>query len=111
MNLSPSQFKDKDLVSNVRSALTASGLAADRLELEITESVLLHDSDAVLEILGEIKAMGVQIAMDDFGTGYSSLSYLRASRSTRSRLTGASSGTCRRTRTPLPSSGRLSALA
>jgi diguanylate cyclase (GGDEF)-like protein len=76
VNLSPSQFKDKDLISNVRSALAVSGLAANRLELEITESVLLQDSVAVLNILGQIKAMGVQIAMDDFGTGYSSLNYL-----------------------------------
>jgi diguanylate cyclase (GGDEF)-like protein len=78
VNLSPSQFKDKNLVDNVRSALTTSGLAANRLELEITESVLLNDSDAILEILGQIKALGVLIAMDDFGTGYSSLSYLRS---------------------------------
>ena len=76
VNLSPSQFKDKDLVSHVRSALVVSGLAANRLELEITELVLLHDSNSVLDTLGQIKAMGVQIAMDDFGTGYSSLSYL-----------------------------------
>jgi len=78
VNLSPSQFKDKNLVGGVREALAASGLAANRLELEITESVLMHDSRAILEILGEIKAMGVQISMDDFGTGYSSLSYLRS---------------------------------
>ena len=78
INLSPSQFRDKNLVSSVQAALTASGLAAQRLELEITESVLLADSNAVLAILSEIKALGVQIAMDDFGTGYSSLSYLRS---------------------------------
>jgi diguanylate cyclase (GGDEF)-like protein len=78
VNLSPSQFKDKNLIDGVRDALTASGLEAERLELEITESVLLHDSQAILEILRQIKALGVKISMDDFGTGYSSLSYLRS---------------------------------
>ncbi len=78
VNLSSLQFKDKHLVANVRAALADSGLEADRLELEITESVLLNDSKATLEILHDIKLMGVQIAMDDFGTGYSSLSYLRS---------------------------------
>jgi diguanylate cyclase (GGDEF)-like protein len=78
VNLSPSQFKEKDIVGSVRDALLASGLAAKRLELEITESVLLNDSQSVLKILQELKDFGVQIAMDDFGTGYSSLSYLRS---------------------------------
>ncbi|HEY4040877.1 MAG TPA: EAL domain-containing protein [Rhodopila sp.] len=78
VNLSPSQFKDKHLVSYVRAALAASGLPASRLELEITESVLLNDSSVILAILLEIKALRVQISMDDFGTGYSSLSYLRS---------------------------------
>ncbi len=78
VNLSSSQFKDKNLVAHVRAALSASGLPAHRLELEITESVLLHDSSFILGILTEIKALGVQISMDDFGTGYSSLSYLRS---------------------------------
>ena len=78
VNLSAAQFKDKDLVANVRAALAATGLQAHRLELEITESVLLHDSDAILAALRAIKALGVQVAMDDFGTGYSSLSYLRS---------------------------------
>jgi diguanylate cyclase (GGDEF)-like protein len=78
VNLSPLQFKDKHLVESVRAALKESGLPAGRLELEITESVLLHDSDAVLSILHRIKALGVQVSMDDFGTGYSSLSYLRS---------------------------------
>jgi diguanylate cyclase (GGDEF)-like protein len=78
VNLSPSQFRDRNLADNVRAALATSGLPARRLELEITESVLLHDSQAVLAILREIKALGVQVAMDDFGTGYSSLSYLRS---------------------------------
>ena len=78
VNLSSLQFKDKHLVANVRAALADSGLPVERLELEITESVLLNDSKATLEILHEMKAMGVQISMDDFGTGYSSLSYLRS---------------------------------
>nr|WP_294514427.1 EAL domain-containing protein [uncultured Rhodopila sp.] len=78
VNLSPSQFKDRHLVRNVRAALAVSGLAPQRLELEITESVLLTDSNVTLAILHEIKALGVHISMDDFGTGYSSLSYLRS---------------------------------
>jgi EAL domain-containing protein (putative c-di-GMP-specific phosphodiesterase class I) len=78
VNLSPSQFKDKNLLGYIQGALAASGLPAKRLELEITESVLLNDSNVILAILLEIKALGVQISMDDFGTGYSSLSYLRS---------------------------------
>ncbi|HJS86957.1 MAG TPA: bifunctional diguanylate cyclase/phosphodiesterase, partial [Acetobacteraceae bacterium] len=78
VNLSPLQFKDRNLLEDVRAALAASGLPAQRLELEITESVLIHDSSAVLAILRDLKALGVQIAMDDFGTGYSSLNYLRS---------------------------------
>jgi len=78
VNLSPLQFKDRHLVESIRAALKESGLPASRLELEITESVLLHDSDAVLSILHRIKALGVHVSMDDFGTGYSSLSYLRS---------------------------------
>jgi diguanylate cyclase (GGDEF)-like protein len=78
VNLSPSQFKDKHLVNYIHAALEVSGLPANRLELEITESVLLNDNHLILAILQEIKALGVQISMDDFGTGYSSLSYLRS---------------------------------
>ena len=63
---------------SVVSALAVSGLAACRLELEITESVLLQDSDATLATLHKLRALGVRISMDDFGTGYSSLSYLRS---------------------------------
>jgi diguanylate cyclase (GGDEF)-like protein len=77
VNLSPSQFKDKSLVDNVRAALAVSGLPANRLEIEITESVLLHHSNVIMEILHDIKDIGVQISMDDFGTGFSSLNYLR----------------------------------
>jgi diguanylate cyclase (GGDEF)-like protein len=78
VNLSPVQFKNPNLVSSVTAALQASGLPADRLELEITESVLLQNSDGTLGILHELRAMGVKISLDDFGTGYSSLSYLRS---------------------------------
>ncbi|GAA0595799.1 hypothetical protein GCM10009416_37700 [Craurococcus roseus] len=77
VNLSPAQFRRGDLVGSVRSALAASGLAPERLELEITESVLLEDDRATLGTLRELRALGVRIAMDDFGTGYSSLGYLQ----------------------------------
>ncbi len=77
VNLSPIQFKSKGLSLSVVSALAASGLSPKRLELEITESVLLQDGDATLAILHELRGLGVRISMDDFGTGYSSLSYLR----------------------------------
>ena len=78
VNLSPVQFKSRDLVQTVVNALAASGLPPRRLELEITESVLLHDSAATLETLRKLQTLGVRIALDDFGTGYSSLSYLRS---------------------------------
>ncbi|MFL5077466.1 MAG: putative bifunctional diguanylate cyclase/phosphodiesterase, partial [Microvirga sp.] len=78
VNLSPVQFKNPSLVSSVREALRASGLPAQRLELEITESVLLQNSEATLSVLHELRGFGVKISLDDFGTGYSSLSYLRS---------------------------------
>jgi diguanylate cyclase (GGDEF)-like protein len=78
VNLSPAQFRDRGLVRTVVSALAASALPAQRLELEITESVLLQDSVANMSMLHDLKALGVRISMDDFGTGYSSLSYLRS---------------------------------
>ena len=77
VNLSPAQFKSKTLVSVVKDALLVSGLKPTRLELEITENVMLTESDATLATLHELRSYGVRIAMDDFGTGYSSLSYLR----------------------------------
>ncbi|MFM9940995.1 MAG: putative bifunctional diguanylate cyclase/phosphodiesterase [Hyphomicrobiaceae bacterium] len=77
VNVSPAQFKAEGLVQSVQTALTLSGLAADRLEIEITEAVLLQDTEKTLGILERLKAIGVRISMDDFGTGYSSLSYLR----------------------------------
>jgi EAL domain-containing protein (putative c-di-GMP-specific phosphodiesterase class I) len=78
VNLSPVQFKSHHLVATVKEALHASGLPAHRLELEITESVLLQNSEATLSVLQELRAFGVRISLDDFGTGYSSLSYLRS---------------------------------
>jgi len=78
VNLSPVQFKSPHLIASVTEALTASGLDARRLELEITESVLLQNGEATLTTLHELRAMGVRISLDDFGTGYSSLSYLRS---------------------------------
>jgi diguanylate cyclase (GGDEF)-like protein len=78
VNLSAMQFKDRNIVAIVKAALEDSGLEAERLELEVTETILITDSQMVLATLGELKDLGVRIAMDDFGTGYSSLSYLRS---------------------------------
>lgn len=78
VNLSPVQFKSSELVSMVALALADSGLGAERLELEITESVLLDNSDGNIRTLKALKKLGVRISLDDFGTGYSSLSYLRS---------------------------------
>jgi len=78
VNLSPIQFKSSELVSMVALALADSGLRAERLELEITESVLLDNSDGNIRTLKALKKLGVRISLDDFGTGYSSLSYLRS---------------------------------
>jgi diguanylate cyclase (GGDEF)-like protein/PAS domain S-box-containing protein len=76
VNLSPVQF-NKTLVLDVISALSKSGLAPNRLELEITETVLMQDTDSTIAMLNQLRDLGVRIAMDDFGTGYSSLGYLR----------------------------------
>ena len=78
VNLSPIQFRNRGLVQSVTRALAVSGLAPHRLELEITESVLLQDSETTVSTLHQLRRLGVRIAMDDFGTGYSSLSYLRS---------------------------------
>jgi diguanylate cyclase (GGDEF)-like protein/PAS domain S-box-containing protein len=78
VNLSPAQFKSRSVMQSVINALAVSGLAANRLELEITESVLLHDNEATLATLHQLRGFGIKISMDDFGTGYSSLSYLRS---------------------------------
>ena len=78
VNLSPVQFRHGDLPRLVHSILLETGLPAERLELEITEGVLIGDFPRAVSILRRLKALGVRIAMDDFGTGYSSLSYLQA---------------------------------
>ena len=77
VNVSPVQFRSGTLALKIVAALSASGLAANRLELEITEAVLIRDDEAALAILHQLRAIGVRIALDDFGTGYSSLSYLQ----------------------------------
>ncbi len=78
VNLSAVQFKTRNLAQVVMSALAASGVAANRLELEITESLLLQDRETTLATLHQLRDLGVRIALDDFGTGFSSLSYLRS---------------------------------
>ena len=78
VNLSPVQFRNRGLVAMVTQALAAARLAPHRLELEITEAVLLQDDETIVTMLHQLRALGVRIAMDDFGTGYSSLSYLRS---------------------------------
>ncbi len=78
VNLSPAQFMHGDVVGLVHSILIETGLAPGRLELEITEGVLIEDFDRGLALLRRLKALGVRISMDDFGSGYSSLSYLQA---------------------------------
>jgi diguanylate cyclase (GGDEF)-like protein len=77
VNVSPVQFKSGTLTLKIAAALAASRLPARRLELEITEAVLIRDDDAALAVLHQLRALGVRIALDDFGTGYSSLSYLK----------------------------------
>jgi diguanylate cyclase (GGDEF)-like protein len=78
VNISPAQFKNGDVIGVVAKAIADSGISPDRLELEITESLLLRDTEENLEILAKLKALGVRISMDDFGTGYSSLGNLRS---------------------------------
>ncbi|TAI66788.1 EAL domain-containing protein, partial [Bradyrhizobium sp. Leo170] len=77
VNVSPIQFKSEALSLKVAAALAESGLDPRRLELEITEAVLIADDDAALVALNQLRALGVHIALDDFGTGYSSLQYLQ----------------------------------
>jgi diguanylate cyclase (GGDEF)-like protein len=76
-NISPAQFKSTELVPAVVSALGMSGLAPHRLELEVTETAIMHDSASVFDMLRQLHGLGVPIALDDFGTGYSSLSFLQ----------------------------------
>jgi diguanylate cyclase (GGDEF)-like protein/PAS domain S-box-containing protein len=78
VNLSPVQFRNREIIETVKQVLVDTGLLPDRLELEITESVLINDSAAALRVLCALKEIGVNIAMDDFGTGYSSLVYLNS---------------------------------
>lgn len=77
VNLSPAQFRERSLVPVIVAALNSAGLAPGRLELEITEGVLLSDEAGTLATLNELRSLGIHVSMDDFGTGYSSLSYLR----------------------------------
>jgi EAL domain-containing protein (putative c-di-GMP-specific phosphodiesterase class I) len=77
VNLSPVQFHSRGLVAMVTSALAEAGLPPQRLELEVTETALLDDSETTIGILHQLRALGVRVSLDDFGVGYSSLSYLR----------------------------------
>jgi diguanylate cyclase (GGDEF)-like protein len=77
VNISAVQFRNPGLMQVITSALAASGLNPARLEIEITETVLLHNKEATLAVLHQLRALGIRIAMDDFGTGYSSLTYLQ----------------------------------
>jgi diguanylate cyclase (GGDEF)-like protein/PAS domain S-box-containing protein len=77
VNVSPVQLRSQTVALKIAGALAASGLSPSRLELEITEAVLIRDDEAALAILHQLRAIGVRIALDDFGTGYSSLSYLK----------------------------------
>lgn len=76
VNLSAKDFRSRDVIQKVRDALAGSGLAASRLEIEVTETALLDDKSLTRQYIEELKQLGVRIALDDFGTGYSSLSYL-----------------------------------
>jgi EAL domain-containing protein (putative c-di-GMP-specific phosphodiesterase class I) len=77
VNLSPRQLNDPELVAAVRTVLADTGLKPDLLELEVTESSVMHNVERALEVLGALKDMGVRLAIDDFGTGYSSLAQLK----------------------------------
>jgi EAL domain-containing protein (putative c-di-GMP-specific phosphodiesterase class I) len=77
VNVSPVQLKSQTLALRIMGALASSRLPPDRLEIEITEAVLIHDDETALAILHQLRSIGVRIALDDFGTGFSSLSYLK----------------------------------
>ncbi len=77
VNISAAQFRGSGLMQVIMNALATSGLHPTRLEIEITETVLLQDKEATLAVLHRLRALGIRIAMDDFGTGYSSLTYLQ----------------------------------
>ena len=78
VNLSPAQMRSANLVPTVVNAIASAGIASERLEIEITETLLMQDSDANIAVLHKLRDLGVRIALDDFGTGYSSLNYLRS---------------------------------
>ncbi len=78
VNISPVQFRDTKLVEVAASAIAASGLAPERLEIEITESTLMQNDRSITDTLQQLRARGIKIALDDFGTGYSSLSYIHS---------------------------------
>ena len=78
VNFSSQQFHQRDVMTEVRYALEVSGLPAHRLEIEITESSLLRNTQWTLDVLSQLRELGVRISLDDFGTGYSSLSYLHS---------------------------------
>ncbi|MED6311459.1 MAG: EAL domain-containing protein, partial [Pseudomonadota bacterium] len=78
INLSPLQFKDQQLVADVRGALGESGVPLERIELEITEGVVMETMGGYLATLARLRSDGIRFAIDDFGTGYSSLKYLRS---------------------------------
>ena len=90
VNLSPRQFRQKDIVKAIETILLQARLPARCLELEITETTIMHSTAHTIGALHELTALGVRISVDDFGTGYSSLAYLHASRSTSSRSTSRS---------------------
>lgn len=77
VNLSGRQFQQRNLIETVRRILTETGLGAEFLELELTESILMQKLEIITSVLSELDGMGIQISVDDFGTGYSSLSYLK----------------------------------
>ena len=77
VNLSPAQFKQTDLIERIMGALDQTGLSADRLEIEVTEGVLINKPERAIVLLSSLRSSGVRVSLDDFGTGYSSLSYLR----------------------------------
>ncbi|MBV9251531.1 MAG: EAL domain-containing protein, partial [Acetobacteraceae bacterium] len=77
VNLSPKQFLEPDLSGQIASILASTGLAAERLTVEVTEGVLIDNSDRALSVISSLKQQGIRVALDDFGTGYSSLRYLR----------------------------------
>jgi predicted signal transduction protein with EAL and GGDEF domain len=102
VNLSPAQFKTQDVYGLVRRVLTETGLEPERLELEITEGIILQNTDAVLDTLTRLDQLGVSIAMDDFGTGSRASPTSPVSRSRRSRSTARSSTRSAPARRPRP---------